>query len=659
MGKGQIVSGGASGQYTVKILWDRARATDAIARLEAEIASIDALLPSLLAEVESLQIQYEAAKYAVSPATPFSELAALLSAINAKRARYDLYLVERASKDKRRQLLQSIPADANASAWCADLTENLTGDVGTIEPKGEPADYIIRPGHGGGAAYSAARDGQIQPILSGTPEGTFWNKAMMPGWQKWQPQYRIGTITAIDTGTDTCDLTLDAENSRERPRGQDLDINQGVDLEDVPIVYMTCNSRAFAIDDRVVVEFTDRDFTKPRVIGFEDHPKACKEYYVYIQTVTAGGTQYRSAMVWDIAGNCAAAGLGFTSPCDYDDEAFQAWWNARTKLQTETWFDSQTITQRYSTTIEPDVPLSPEQWEYSNHEESLHPWMLPEELEALEYGGGEDAEHDYHHTTPCSLSNGDADGLLDLNPTHDGYVQRFQSLTSDLDDITSTTNHVLINVYALPTGATGAELLTSRLIERTGSPVRRFWNRLRLEDLYNTNVTDGTHEKWIERYRTTFGELHVNEGYKQLHYTPKTDGSYTWGKYEYELTDWTVGYRKATNYYWTFTRNTAKSLVIVAILRGQIATEEYWWEEAHGEVERYESDHTITWQDRVFKVHACAVAADDITLAEIPGSNNATLSALIESCYAHAYTLAGITDPTANEYESAAQYIAK
>ena len=134
----------------------------------------------------------------------------------------------------------NIPADTTVEAWCADLSQNLTGEVGTIEPNGEPdpAKYIIQPGYQANAVYNQSRDGQVQALMASTPEATFWNKAMMPGWQKWKPTYRIGVIDSIDSAEHTCSLTLDVVNSRETPKRL-LNINQGTSLSGVPIEYMT------------------------------------------------------------------------------------------------------------------------------------------------------------------------------------------------------------------------------------------------------------------------------------------------------------------------------------------------------------------------------------------------------------------------------------
>lgn len=51
-------------------------------------------------------------------------------------------------------------------------------------------------------------------------------------------------------------------------------IEKGIKVDNVPIEYMDgLNAKVFAESDRVVVEFTDRDWSKPKVIGFESNPR--------------------------------------------------------------------------------------------------------------------------------------------------------------------------------------------------------------------------------------------------------------------------------------------------------------------------------------------------------------------------------------------------
>lgn len=243
MGKAQIISHTGDGLYSVKILWDRTRALAQIAKIDTAVLALSLKIIDLTSEIAIQQAAYDAAKAQTSPATPFSQLMTMMTAIRAKTAKKALYELEKSSKLTKKWKLQGIADDATASAWCADLTKDLSGNVGTIDPNGEPSGYIILPGYTvsgvSPAAYSKMRDGQVQPLLSNTPEGTFFNKAMMPGWQKWMPTFRKGTITALDTVANTASVALDAANSREKPRVTPLSINYQTVLAGIPVEYMT------------------------------------------------------------------------------------------------------------------------------------------------------------------------------------------------------------------------------------------------------------------------------------------------------------------------------------------------------------------------------------------------------------------------------------
>lgn len=204
-------------------------------------------------------------------------------------------------------LQDHIPAEKLLDLWCADANTGLTGDVGTMELKGEyapggafdlldvignvpelsaAAGIFIKPGGdiGNQSGYDAAADGILTPSMALSPAENFYNLAMLPGWQKWQPKYRVGVITAIDNDVNTCDVTLDEALSSQ----QYLDVNQALIYENVPVEYMRCHSGAFRVGDRVVVKF-ERNLLnltapldyRPKVIGFEANPKACRCKYLY------------------------------------------------------------------------------------------------------------------------------------------------------------------------------------------------------------------------------------------------------------------------------------------------------------------------------------------------------------------------------------------
>lgn len=241
MGKGTIISHIADGQYNVTVNYNSAAITTALSTLAAKETGLIALIAAEIDDTKKKLLRLQ-----------------LLSV----QKRID-YLND----------TDNVPADVNIAAWCADLTEDLTGEVGLIEIGRERVNGVnIQPGYDANAAYDATRDGQLTPLMAQTAAATFYNLAMLPGAQKWKPTYLYGVISNIDYETDTASVLLDLINSSQ----QALDILQdNFSLENVPIEYMSCDSAAFVEGDRVLVKFENYDYAQPKIIGFESEPKPC------------------------------------------------------------------------------------------------------------------------------------------------------------------------------------------------------------------------------------------------------------------------------------------------------------------------------------------------------------------------------------------------
>jgi len=243
MGKATIINETGSGLYTVQVNHDLDRTQAMLARLDAMISAVDA---RIAAETDT----------------------AVLARLNARKG---------ALEKQRERVRVALNKDYTTSAWCADLTEGLSGEIGTIEPAAELKNGInLRPGFAGDSAHSPTRDGQATPMLSLPVADAMRNFAIMPAIQKWRPTYRYGTVSNLDQNTDTCTVTLEAVASSM----QNLDVNRRTVLNDVEIDYMSCNSAAFENGDDVIVEYRpydDEGETKgqPYVIGFKDNPRAC------------------------------------------------------------------------------------------------------------------------------------------------------------------------------------------------------------------------------------------------------------------------------------------------------------------------------------------------------------------------------------------------
>lgn len=253
---------------------------EAIAAKRAEIAAKKVEISDKQTEISDKQKEIEEKQAEVEEKQKeANSLSFELAILGQKLAEIDLQIT---SIDKRVQYLgENMPADDTVSVWCADLTEDLTGNVGTVEIPGErlsPYGILqIQPGYEDNADYDQDRDGQLFPTIATTAAQAFYNAAMLPGWQKWEPLFRHGTITAIVDGL--AGVTLDASVLSSQ---QDLNINQAATLSGVPFEYMSCDGAAFEVGDVVLIMFTGQDFTAPKIIGFKEEPKPCEIVIPYL-----------------------------------------------------------------------------------------------------------------------------------------------------------------------------------------------------------------------------------------------------------------------------------------------------------------------------------------------------------------------------------------
>lgn len=311
MGRATIVSGGTDGRYTIALDVGDARrdlivtaATQNVANLDAAILAKQTQVNELAAIVETrrVSLEIEIDKYVSTYRDDLNNINSLQVSktllpfvleqkayTNAKlvydNAARDLEALKLTRADAARRLTewQALPLTENREAWCADFTESGTGPVGTIEIPGESDLILVKPG----APAPTGSDGALLSRSLMSPEQAFWNAAALPGWQKYNPTFRRGTLTAINTDNHTGSVSLAAATSS----AQRLNVNQGTSLTNVPITYMTCHSNAFEIGDQVVVMFDGQNWESPRVIGFVDNPRPCEEFSLFYSGLGLSETQ--------------------------------------------------------------------------------------------------------------------------------------------------------------------------------------------------------------------------------------------------------------------------------------------------------------------------------------------------------------------------------
>lgn len=289
MGKATVVSHIGEGRYLVDLDYGKDRIDERIQKIDEQIAQLTTDEAGATTKLAQAQAQLAARQAAVNAAieayraaleaNPDSAtqvapmVAAAEAAIEAGGqvaiAQLELSQIEfaKGEAEKDKTALQAVVVEEQKSVWCADYTTTASGTVATHEVPGEPNHIIIAPagrGHGVG-------DGQLLARGAMTSAQAYFNAAILPGWQKFKPTHRIGTISNINEGNDTCTVTLEDIKSS----AQNLGVNDRTTLSGVPVQYMTCNAEAFKNGERVLVEFAGQDWANPKVIGFADGPKRC------------------------------------------------------------------------------------------------------------------------------------------------------------------------------------------------------------------------------------------------------------------------------------------------------------------------------------------------------------------------------------------------
>lgn len=290
MGRAVIVGGGTDGRYTIEIDLGSGPRDERVAQLTSHIAKLTARISTLTLEVAAAQTTADTARADLDalasspgitiPGSPagkqFEQQFRLVRITNAqlgaKRSALNAFKLQREKQQRTLTALQNLDLVQQRQAWCADFTENGSGAVGTAEIPGESNLILIKPG----APDWNVSDGVLAAREVMDPNQAYFNAAILPGWQKYKPTFRRGTITDINYDTNRANVSLALHVSS----AQRLNVDQQSTLANIPVTYMTCNANAFEVGDQVVVMFDDQNQSQPRVIGFVTNPKPCELFTI-------------------------------------------------------------------------------------------------------------------------------------------------------------------------------------------------------------------------------------------------------------------------------------------------------------------------------------------------------------------------------------------
>ena len=281
-------------------------AQDALAA--AQMALINIRFTGTAAEIAAAELavqQAEALVAAVVHERKYWEnemQATLTRAMKSDGALQSLRLEKAGLESGIRTLANNLPGviSPTENAWCWDYTVDLEigATVGTVDAgrlKGNEPLVIWSEG-----TNPSTRWGTLCATMDLTPEGAFYNLAMLPGVDRWRPRFRTARVTAAGVLANTLDVHVNPLNltTTSPIRSWTLNCDQSTWLDGVPVEYMGLASPGdlFAVGDDVVIEFREGkkpvpgtpwpggsgapwlgggDWSHPVCVGFAHDPKPC------------------------------------------------------------------------------------------------------------------------------------------------------------------------------------------------------------------------------------------------------------------------------------------------------------------------------------------------------------------------------------------------
>lgn len=315
MSEGIIVANLGDAKYSVQLVYDDSGWVARVAATNASIAAALAKQSDLTIAVDEAHTFKQAAQFELDNVIAVGQFSTkpYVDKVSTTNRAYRLAKLafnrNRAGINTgRMQLcwLNSVKPrqDMVVDVFCADYTTDLAIGlhVGLLEINNEnpsKQSYVIHPNQThvadiGDSTYDHARHGSMVTAASIQSAANWaFNEALYIGWQKYQPLYRKGTVTAV-TGSNA-DVLLDAAISSRTPNGQSFGLNRNpsstrdmLQTASIPIWYMGSTGLA-EVGDEVVVLYFQQNRDAAKIIGIKKPgggppPPAAPIGTVYVST---------------------------------------------------------------------------------------------------------------------------------------------------------------------------------------------------------------------------------------------------------------------------------------------------------------------------------------------------------------------------------------
>jgi predicted transglutaminase-like cysteine proteinase len=226
MGQATILANLGDGKYNIRLIKEPGKSVARIAKINKDIETASTNIATAEAAANTASAAMETARtalnvaieaYKLDPKTdltkPQSDLVNAMADYEKKKRKVSELGWGLSKLEAELSMLQAAMANEDkTNIWCMDKTVNLVvgAQVGTAEINSAPVVFQIVP-----EGKTTDAFGIVQPVGVSTPSAVFFNRAILPGMQKWYPTYRYGTIVSIDYDNNKCDVVLDPAYSYE------------------------------------------------------------------------------------------------------------------------------------------------------------------------------------------------------------------------------------------------------------------------------------------------------------------------------------------------------------------------------------------------------------------------------------------------------------
>lgn len=292
MSKGKIIKHLGNAQYLVDCQLDMTEVNARIKALNKQIEESNIAINTVLEKaVKTAQNELNAIN--VNTKDAFQLIIDTRKKLDDALAKLTNEKLKRKNSIDEKAKLEQIEGNVEKKLWLADLNTELAPntEVGIIDfydmrKNSTSVKQVIIPAYINPlpeSAYIPIRDGRLVPNEILSTYSWWYAFCACAGWERYNPRYRKGTITTIHENN-KCDVLVDSNYTQVIPHTAKSLNNKEINLKNVPVRYLSCDALAFAVGDRVILEYPLKNIHQTLKTQYEQQKTAIEQSKTALQT---------------------------------------------------------------------------------------------------------------------------------------------------------------------------------------------------------------------------------------------------------------------------------------------------------------------------------------------------------------------------------------